>query len=73
MLMVEAKTNDAVASGKQKNGEVIESVINQLDIINYDTVSQLIPKLIEEGSITLDPSVYAPLDSSTTEPRRCFI
>ncbi len=46
----------------QKNRDVIVQEINKLDVVNYDTVSQLLPKLIQQGQLTLDHSIYTPFD-----------
>ena len=52
---------------KQKNTKAIVEAIGTLGAINYGTVSQLLPRLLTEGALTLDPSVYTPLDPKTTE------
>ncbi|EHL31577.1 cupin domain-containing protein [Legionella drancourtii] len=49
---------------KQKNCKAITEAISKLEVINYDTVSSLIPKLLEEGTLALDHSVYTPADST---------
>lgn len=50
---------------KQQNCEAITKAISNLEVVNYDTVSSLIPKLLEDGELTLDHSVYTPADSTT--------
>lgn len=52
---------------KLQNTEAIVEKFSQLDVVNYDTVSNLIPQLLTEGLLTLDPSVYTPADSTTKE------
>lgn len=52
-----------------KNSQAIMEKINNLDVKNYDTVSKLLPKLIADGSLTLDPSVYTPADPTTVEAK----
>lgn len=47
------------------NSKAIIEKINELTVINYDTVSRLVPKLLVEGTLTLDHSVYTPLDPTT--------
>jgi effector protein B len=47
------------------NSKAIIEKINELTVINYDTVSKLLPKLLVEGTLTLDHSVYTPLDPTT--------
>lgn len=50
---------------KRKNSKAVLAEINKLDIINYDTVAQILPLLLKEGSLKLDTSVYTPADNAT--------
>ncbi|CEG55724.1 kynureninase/PvdN C-terminal domain-containing protein [Legionella fallonii] len=50
---------------EQKNKEAITQEINKLTVVNYDSVSELLPKLLQEGKLTLDHSIYTPLDPTS--------
>lgn len=52
---------------KQKNEKAIVKAIGTLAAINYGTVSRLLPRLLAEDALTLDHSVYTPLDPKTSE------
>lgn len=49
---------------KKKNTEAITIAISRLGVINYDTVSQQLPRMLVEGILTLDHTVYTPSDPS---------
>ncbi|KTD08934.1 Cysteine dioxygenase type I [Legionella gratiana] len=53
---------------REANREKIAKVINKLDVVDYDTVSKYLPKLLVEGSLKLDHSVYMPADPLTNLP-----
>lgn len=43
---------------KLQNKQVISEAINSLEIINYETVSELIPRLFTEGKLAFKTSAY---------------
>lgn len=49
---------------KKKNTEAITAAINRLGVINYDSVSEQLPRMLAEGVLTLDHTVYTPSDPS---------
>lgn len=53
---------------KRKNRDMLAQEISQLEVINYDTVSALLPRLLQQGQITLDSSVYTPFDITSVNP-----
>lgn len=50
---------------RQRNSEAIVKVISNLEKVNYDTVAELLPKLLVEGTLHLDPSAYKPTDPTS--------
>ncbi len=56
-----------------QNREIITKAINQLDVINYETVSTSLPKQLLEGSLKLDHSVYKPAAPTTNGVGRYFL
>lgn len=51
------------------NSKAISEKIKQLAVVNYETVSELIPGLLAKGELILNPLAYIPKDPNTTE---CF-
>lgn len=49
-----------------KNAEAITKATAKLELVNYDTVSELLPKLIAKGELILDSSIYTPVDPIST-------
>ncbi|MDR3504028.1 MAG: cysteine dioxygenase [Legionella sp.] len=47
---------------KELNKQAISKAIHSLDVINYQKVSELLPKLIVEGKLKLNTSAYKPED-----------
>lgn len=47
---------------KRINTKAIEKVIKELEVINYDTVSELVPKLLLEKKLKLNCNAYKPKD-----------
>ena len=47
---------------REENSRKIEAEIKKLDIVTYETVSELIPRLLAEGQLTLDHTAYVPAD-----------
>ncbi|MFJ1267611.1 cysteine dioxygenase [Legionella lytica] len=45
---------------KLHNKQVISEAINSLEIINYETVSEVIPRLLTEGKLAFNTSAYKP-------------
>lgn len=64
---------EKIEQTKQKNCEAIIKAINELDTINYDTVSRLLPNLLAQGALKLDSSVYKPIDPNTNAVGRFLI
>lgn len=52
---------------KRKNTELIRAAIYELNDINYDSVSTLLPELLTEGKLILDSSVYTPVNPAVTD------
>lgn len=52
----------STAEMRQSNSEAIKAAIHQLNVINYDTVSEHIPKLLTKGQLKLEPSAYTPVN-----------
>jgi len=50
---------------KRENTAAISNIIHKLDVINYETVSELLPTLLATGQLKLDASVYTPADPTT--------
>lgn len=44
------------------NSRKIDAEIKKLDVVTYETVSELIPRLLAEGKLTLDHTAYVPAD-----------
>ncbi|KTD60292.1 Cysteine dioxygenase type I [Legionella santicrucis] len=53
----------------EANREKIVKVMNELEVVNYETVSKYLPRLLVEGSLKLDHSVYTPADPLTNLPQ----
>lgn len=49
----------------QENSEAIVREISKLEVVNYDTVSKLLPPVLANGTLTLNTSVYVPKDPTT--------
>lgn len=47
------------------NSDAIKKEFSRLEVVNYDTVSELLPKLLAQGQLTLDHSIYTPQTSNT--------
>ena len=54
---------------KLQNTDAIAREIKKLDEITFEKVEKLLPKLLVEGKLVLDSSVYVPADPSTIEAR----
>lgn len=54
---------------KKTNAKAILEAIRTLDVVNYDTVSHLLPNMLADEVLILDHSVYTPLDPETRDPR----
>jgi hypothetical protein len=52
----------------QKNKEEIIHALHELEVVNYDTVSDLVPKLFEKNQLQLNLSVYKPRDPENLTP-----
>lgn len=53
---------------REENRVKLIKAIKELDLVNYDRVSECLPKLLAKGSLKLDPGAYTPFDPSTNEP-----
>ena len=60
---------EKIELAREQNKLKIIKAINELDTVNYETVSTLLPRLIAEGSLQLDHSIYIPADPSTVLPQ----
>ncbi|KTD55949.1 Cysteine dioxygenase type I [Legionella sainthelensi] len=60
---------DKVEFVREANRKKLVKVINELEVVDYDTVSKCLPRLLAEGSLKLDHSVYTPADPSTNLPK----
>jgi kynureninase len=51
---------------RHQNAEKLNEAINKLKVINYHTVSQLIPELLASEQLILDHSSYIPADANSS-------
>lgn len=62
-----------IDSINQANSEAIKKAVSQLNEVNYDTVSQLLPRLLAEGQLVLDHSIYTPQTLNTDQEQETKI
>lgn len=60
---MQAKSEDIYSENRQ----AIIKEISKLDVVSYETVSELLPRLLAEGLLSLNHSVYTPADPTTVE------
>ncbi|KTC88437.1 cysteine dioxygenase [Legionella cincinnatiensis] len=60
---------DKIEFVREANREKIVKAMNELEVVNYETVSKHLPRLLAEGALHLDHSVYTPADPSTNLPK----
>ncbi|MDX1837754.1 cupin domain-containing protein [Legionella taurinensis] len=53
----------------QLNVDALNKAIQTLETVTYETVSELIPRLLQEGKLNLDHSIYAPADPDVLDGR----